>query len=271
MPAKPSPPVAGRVIVTRPQPQADDWARRLGSLGADAIALPLLRIDADAAFAPAVQQCWRTLTAGSLVMFVSPNAVVSFFAHRPVGVSWPCDVLAAATGPGTAAALQGHGVPAGLILSPSADAERFDAECLWADVLSRQAWAGRTVWVVRGETGRDWLADTLRAAGATLHLLTAYRQLPPTWNELAEQQLADVANAPMRHAWLFSSSRAVEYLADHVGGAAAWPALRAVPALATHPRIADSAREAGFNAVHAVRPDPAAVTELVHGLWGRRR
>jgi len=259
--------IAPCIIVTRPQPQADAWVARLGALGASACALPLLQVQDDPAFAPAVMQAWHDLAQRQLVMFVSPNAVLRFFAHRPAGQAWPQGVQAAATGPGTVAALREAGVPMTAIAAPRPDAPRFDAEALWVDALSRRHWAGRSVLIVRGEAGRDWLADTLRQAGAEVHFLCAYRQQPPAWDAGARALLDAVAAQPQAHRWLFSSSSAIghlsDYLAAHLAEAPLLAGVWAVPALATHPRIAETARAAGFVQVGQVPPDPQAVLDAL--------
>ena len=62
---------------------------------------------------------------------------------------------------------------------------------------------------------------------------------------------------PARHAWLFSSSEAVQHLRSLAPGADWSGAL----ALASHPRIAAAARAVGFGRVEAVSPTPASVAE----------
>ncbi len=142
-------------------------------------------------------------------MFVSANAVVHFFAAAPPGRGWPAGVLAGSTGPGTSAALRSAGVPVPLLVEPAADAPKFDSEALWERLASRQ-WAGLSVLVVRGEDGRDWLAETLRERGAAVDFLAAYRRGRPH-SAIAEQALLQQSLAdPAGHLWLFSSSEAVE-------------------------------------------------------------
>ena len=263
--------VAPTVLVTRPQPQADAWVARLQAAGVSALALPLLRIEPDAAFLPAVARAWQTLAGGGwhLVMFVSPNAVLQFFEQAPASghEAWPTATLAGATGPGTVAALRAAGVPEAAIAQPAPTAPSFDAEALWRDALAARDWSGRAVLIVRGETGRDWLADTLRSAGAQVETLAAYRQRGPDWQgedaSLARnlQWLGGAAaRGEQRPVWLFSSSQAIAHLCDDQAAPGAGPAdVRDWPALATHPRIADTARRAGFRSVREVRPDVAAV------------
>ena len=250
------------VVVTRPQPQADEWVARLQALGQSAVALPLMRIERALAFDAAVAEAWQDLARHRLVMFVSPNAVLAFCAARPTGVRWPETTLAAATGPGTVAALRAQGVPVACTVAPPMDATTFDAEALWTHALAGRDWAGQSVLVVRGEDGRDWLADTLRQAGASVACLAAYRRAPPVWPGALHDTLVAVAAQPARHAWLFSSSQCIAHLLAP-DAPAADPVLRlavlTVPVLTTHPRIAETARRCGFGVVVPVTPDPVAV------------
>lgn len=251
------------VLVTRPQPQADDWVARLQALGAPAQALPLMRIVRREGFDAAVRAAWSDLARHRLVMFVSPNAVLAFFAGRPEGAAWPAQTLAGATGPGTIAALRAQGVEARSIAAPPEDAASFDAESLWRHALAGLDWSGQLVLIVRGEDGRDWLAATLRQAGARVDCLAAYARAEPAWTAAECAALAAVGRDPAAHVWLFSSSQCIAHLLAAPLEAGATAALRRVPALATHPRIAETARAAGFAAVVPVRPDPLEVRQAL--------
>ena len=101
-----------RVLVTRPAEQAAPWVERLRERGLVAEALPLIEI-APAADASALRSSWAGLATCRLVVFVSANAVLHFFAARPAGLDWPDGVDAGAPGSGTADALREAGVPAG--------------------------------------------------------------------------------------------------------------------------------------------------------------
>lgn len=250
-----------RVLVTRPQPQADEWVERLRAAGVDAQALPLLGIAPADDPAP-VDAAWAALAgaaAPALVVFVSPNAVASFFDRRPMGVAWPAKTLAAAPGPGTAAALVARGVAN--VEQPAADAAQFDSESLWLRLQARD-WRGARAWIVRGEGGRDWLADTLRAAGAEVTFVQAYRRGAPRLDAAERQRLADALAAPREHLWLFSSSEAVGHLRTLAPGAD-WAAAQA---FASHPRIAEAARVLGVGTVHEVRPEFDAVLAALRRL-----
>ncbi|MEK8048970.1 uroporphyrinogen-III synthase [Ideonella sp. DXS22W] len=248
------------VLVTRPQPQADEWVGRLQALGLPASALPLLAIG-DAPDAAAVRAAWATVPSRTLVMFVSPSAVERFFAQRPDAAVWPATVWAGSTGPGTARALRTAGVPAAAIVSPPEADGRFDSEALWRCLQPRRDWQGGSALIVRGEGGRDWLADTLRAAGAQVAFVEAYRRGAPVLDAAQQARLAVALDRPAAHAWLFSSSEAVGHLPQLAPGADWSTSL----ALATHPRIAASAQALGFGLVRQVSPSPEAVADALAG------
>lgn len=243
-----------RLIVTRPAAQAGPWVAALRAAGVDAVALPLIDIAPADDPAP-LQAAWRDLASYALVMFVSANAVQHFFAARPPHAAWPPGTLAGSPGPGTSAALRAAGVGDALV-EPAADAPAFDSEALWAR-LREHDWRGRRALVVRGEDGRDWLAQTLRERGAAVDFVAAYRRLAPAPDAAGQALLAAAQAQPATHAWLFSSSEAVARLRA-LAPAADWSASLA---LATHARIAEAARGAGYGRVLAVEPAPAAVVQ----------
>lgn len=252
-----------RVIVTRPQPQADAWVAGLVAAGLDAVALPLIEIAAAADPAP-LAAAWNDLAAIDLAIFVSPNAADRFFAARPAGRPWPTRTVAAAPGPGTARLLRELGVPPDRLVEPPADAPSFDSESLWPVLAARRDWHAARVLVVRGDGGRDWLGATLRAHGASVEQLAAYRRLAPSF-DAAQRKLLDAAQrAAATHVWLFSSSQAIDNLHAATAAAAAdWTSSRAV---ATHPRIAQRARRLGFGAVFEAAPSLSAVVACLQSI-----
>ncbi len=245
------------VLVTRPQPQADEWVARLNALGLQAHALPLLGI-ADAADTAALQQAQRSLAEHALVMFVSPSAVERFFAAGPSSAwpaEWPAATLAGSTGPGTEAALLKAGVPPACIVTPAAAEGRFDSEALWQQLHKRRSWQAASALIVRGEGGRDWLADTLRQHGAQVHFAEAYRRTAPVLDAAGQALLGQALAQPALHLWLFSSSEAVRHLPG-LSPQADWSASRAV---ATHQRIVQAALDIGFGDVQRIDVSPEAV------------
>lgn len=242
-----------RLIVTRPLAQAASWVADLRAWGVDAQALPLLDVAALDDTTP-VRAAWGRLEDFALIVFVSANAVQHFFAARPPGMAWPAALLAGATGPGTSAALRGAGLAAASIVEPAADSSKFDSEALWAR-LSTRDWSGRCVLTVRGEDGRDWLAQTMREHGAVPEFLAAYRRLAPTPGAAGQALLQAALADPAQYRWHFSSSEALHHLRSLAPGAD-WSRSHAY---ASHPRIAATARQLGFGVVEDVAPTAAAV------------
>ena len=237
------------VIVTRPRQEALRWVERLRTAQVDALALPLIEIEAVRDLRP-LHDAWRRLASYRAVMFVSANAVRHFLAHQE---DCAFTVRAWAPGPGTAEALREAGVHAAAIDAPAQDAGQFDSESLWQAVFP-QVRAGDRVLVVRGgdagarPAGREWLAERLADAGAQVDSVVAYERRAPAWGD-HERGLARKA-AGDGSTWLFSSSEAIGNLSALLPGQG-W---QGANALATHPRIAQAAHDAGFGKVLACRP-----------------
>lgn len=267
-----------RLIVTRVQPQARDWADRFESSGHEALVLPLIEVRglADPA---AVQAAWLTLSRYKSVMFVSRHAVDYFFRARPASASDAGSPAATATrwwatGPGTAHALLDHGVAPARLDTPPEESGQFDSETLWSKVQA-QVQPGDRVLIVRGDSvapdgssvvdndqgvGREWLAEHLRQCGAQVDFVVAYQRGAPIWMP-SQRGLAQSAAAD-GSIWLFSSAEALGHLQSLLPGQD-WSAARAV---ATHPRIAAAARSLGFGVVAQTRPTWEEVLASVESL-----
>lgn len=262
----PAPAAPRRAIVTRPERDATQWVVHLHARGIEAVALPLIAIrgcaspEARAAL-QAARDAWPRWRA---VMFVSTNAAHHFFDPPGTGAALFAGDPAAlpriwAPGPGTAQALRQAGVPAEAIDRPAADATQFDSESLWEQVAG-QVRPGDRILIVRGAqagsdgtdtvagTGREWLAQQIAAAGGQADFVAAYERGAPTLTP-QQQELARTAAAD-GSLWLFSSSEAVAHLQAALPEQD-WADARA---LATHPRIAQAAQDAGFGAVRQCRP-----------------
>lgn len=252
-----------RLLVTRPEPQASAWVEQLRTLGLDALALPLIAIQGPSDPEP-VHALWHQLNQARLLMFVSPSAVEWFFRLRPAGCFWPEHTLAAAPGPGTARALAQTALEAGLtlpqVICPDQDAAQFDSETLWP-LLQSLNWQDQAVWTISGgdrqdAKGRAWLSEQLRSRGAQVTSLLTYQRSAAQWSPEQQEAAHTAAQNPTAHRWLFSSSEAIDHLTDTLMPGQSW---QEATALATHPRIAERARLAGFGQVIATRPTPEAV------------
>ena len=240
------------VVVTRPRAQAPMLVTALERHGLRTHQFPLL----DIAPTPNLDDLRAALGDPSryaLVVFVSPNAVQQAFAAMPEGFRWPQEVPVAVVGPASAQALATHGVapPAHRVIRPDthADDARQDSEALYAR-LDVPSLSGREVLIVRGNGGREWLADQLREAGVSVRTVEAYRRSVPVPDAAAWAALRDVLAA--RHAWTLTSSEAVRNL-DDLARANLTPAevntLHGAPCFAPHARIVEQAESLGFRDV----------------------
>ncbi|PCI75909.1 MAG: hypothetical protein COB20_11860 [SAR86 cluster bacterium] len=163
------------VLITRPSNQADSMQRAIESDGAKALSLPLIEIKAlaDAQAIQDLKDKILQLDSYQSLIFVSNNAVSfggevinNFWPQFPIGV----DVIA--VGPTTAEAARER--LACEVIQPSSGMTSEDI--LRLSALSDVS--GRKVGIVRGQGGRELLADTLRERGAIVDYLEAYSRTP---------------------------------------------------------------------------------------------
>ena len=189
-------PLSGkRIVVTRPREHAALLVRRLEALGAEVAVVPLIAIESTADGGEVARILERG--AHDWIVFTSSNAV------RVVG-PFLTRVRArfAAVGPATAGALEELG------LEPSFIPERFAAGEI-AEGL--EPLAGARVLLPQSEIAEPLLADELRARGATVDVVEAYRTVArrPTDAERAMLSEAD--------AILLASGSAARSLAQNGG------------------------------------------------------
>ena len=198
----------GAVVITRPLAQARPLAARVAALGRTVELLPLLEIE-PLPDTSQLQAALARLADYALVAFVSPNAIDAAFAHIR---QWPPGVTLAVLGEGSRVALAAHGVTPqqAHIVSP-ADAAHSDSEHL-LQTLDLAALKGRKVLIVRGESGRELMADGLRAAGAEVDVVAAYRRSVPALTPALKARLS--ALLAQQNDWLITSSEALRGLLD---------------------------------------------------------
>ncbi|TAL97693.1 MAG: fused uroporphyrinogen-III synthase HemD/membrane protein HemX [Paraburkholderia sp.] len=245
------------VVITRPAGQSAALMAQLSAAGVAALEFPLIDIGEVGDAAP-LRAALASLEHYALVVFVSPNAVDRAFAHHDA--IWPHALPVGVVGPGSVAALARHGVeaPAYRVISPSVPADddtgRFDSEALFAALeaaLGTGGFEGRRVLIVRGDGGREWLADRLREAGAQVETVAAYRRIVPEPSISAWSRVhALLAGVP--HAWLLTSSEGVrnldELAREHLTAGEIAQLKRAM-LVTPHPRIAQTARGVGFDRI----------------------
>lgn len=163
-----------RVMVTRPLAQAEGMGRAIAELGGEPIYAPTICI-ADAEDPEELLSTLRRVEGFDWVVLTSVNAVDRFFsglqaAGRDVGAL--DGVSVAAIGPSTAAALADRGVTADLI------PERYVLESVAEALAKTGGLSGKRILLPRADVARAVLPELLRAQGAVVEEVTAYRVLP---------------------------------------------------------------------------------------------
>jgi len=242
--------VADSVVITRPAAQAGPLAARVAALGFKVTLLPLLEIHTLTGLEEQAQLAatLASLPDYDLVTFVSPNAIDCVFAQLP---SWPAGLPIAVVGEGSRSALAAHGVTdANASITSPADTARSDSEHLLL-ALDLPSLRGKRVLIVRGDGGRDFLADGLRAAGAEVHFMTAYRRAVPALTPALQSTLEQLLQH--HHDWIITSSEALrgllqllDLLRQQAGNDGIVVRMQQQHLIVPHARIAQTAAGLGF-------------------------
>lgn len=250
------PDLAGlRVLLTRPRGQNESLRARLLEAGAQVHQLPLLEIQ-PLAETPALRQQIMNLDRYQMVVVVSPNAakqalelIDSYWPQLPLGIDW------LTVGKGTAKVLRDYGIDA---LAPP---EGHDSEALLTLPRLQQV-AGDKVLVLRGEGGRELLAQTLRERGAQVEFAELYRRVVPA---LSARDLTEALVEFDPHAILLFSGSTFEHL---------WQLCQAQGVVLSGPslwlpseRVAEQVRAQGMERVHWMPAlDDEAIVQAL-GEW----
>jgi len=243
-----------QVLVTRPAHQAENLCRLIEQHGGVAVRLPTLEIvDCDDLLA--IQETLTHLDSFQWLIFVSVNAV-NFALKANDGKIRQFKVRQiAAIGKATANALEMAGVFVDLIPEPP-----YNSEALLA-MPAMQHVQGQRILIVRGEGGRDELANTLQSRGADVHYLNVYKRIMPSMNNaeiilLLEQNKLDVITA--------TSGEVLQNLLIMLD-ATCHRQLFTLPLVVVSDRIKQIATELGFKRIAvASSPSDEAILETVN-------
>ena len=237
-------PLAGRhVVITRPLAQAGHLAEQLAACGAIPVRFPVLAIHDVEDVRPLLDAAIR-LDSYDLVVFVSPNAVTKALDVMLRSRRWPDGLPAATLGRSSERELAARGVRT--IISPPV---RFDSEAL-LECPELQEMAGRRVLICRGDGGRELLAETLTARGASVEYLTVYRRGRPA---LDPAPLLKLWEAGQLDAVTLTSSEGLRNMIDMIGHLGhAW--LKKTPTFVPHQRIAEQAEAYGLRCIIPTGP-----------------
>ncbi len=253
-------PLAGkRILVTRAVHQAGKLSDGLRALGGEPVEVPVLEIRPPAGH-DAIDLALRRLDSYDWLILTSANTVRAF-AERAAELGLALapqrgTFKVAAIGEATAEAARKQGLPVTLI--PGA----YVAEAM-VEALAKQA-AGQKFLLGRAEVARDVIVDALRAVGAKVDVVDAYRNVMP---EAAPKLLCEALQQPIDAA-TFTSSSSVTHLAEAAKQAGIPFPLASVPAISVGPITSQTLREMGWEpAAEACRSDiPALVDAVVRAL-----
>ena len=202
-------PLAGkRVVITRAREQSGSLAKTLSALGANVVECPAISIAPLEDYAEMDAAIMR-LDAYDWVIFTSVNGVGAF-ASRLRELRRDTQSLRSrklgAIGPATAAALQKVGC------RPSFVPDTYVAEAILEQIGEL---SGARVLLPRADIARKALAEGLRAKGAEVDEIAAYRTVPGE----GSATLADLLSAGGVDAVTFTSSSTVRYTIESLASA----------------------------------------------------
>lgn len=151
------------VLVTRPEHQAGEIVAAIESAGGEAIRFPV--IDIEPLETPDVERKLEKLPPADITIFISANAVIFGLPYLDGEKT-----AVAAIGPTTRSTIESAGRHVDIFPSGGYDSEHLLEE------PELQHVSGRNIRIIRGEGGRELLAETLRKRGATVDYLEVYRR-----------------------------------------------------------------------------------------------
>ena len=234
-----------RVLLTRPAEESALLAASLSDVGIFSSSLPLLEIEA-LPVTPEQQAVWADLGRYCAVIVVSKPA--ARLGVQRLERHWP-RLPWFSVGAATAQVLADQGLD--VHYPPSGD----DSEALLALPALREAIA-RTdarVLILRGEGGRELLAERLREQGASVDYLELYRRFLPAYDPGVLMQRIQLERL---NGLVVSSGQGFLHLQALAGSD--WSQVARLPLFVPSPRVYEMARAAGAEKVVDCRGASAA-------------
>ncbi len=244
-----------RIVVTRTREQGSKLVEGLRALGAEVVEAPLIRIEPPASYAALDAALARIATYDALLVTSANTARV--LAER-ILPPWAVQPYTVAVGPATAAALRASGLRVDLQPEPAVAESVLRA-------LAPDA-AGKRMLLPQAAVARDVLPAGLRAAGAAVEVVEAYRTVP----EESSRALLTEVFAGGADAVTFTSSSTAENFFALLGEAAARAALGRAAACSIGPVTSATLRGYGIEpAAEARKHDVPGLIAAVRALLTR--
>ncbi|MCC6341647.1 MAG: uroporphyrinogen-III C-methyltransferase [Bryobacterales bacterium] len=221
-----------RIVVTRARGQACELSEPLRELGAEAVALPVIALEPPADPGP-LEAALARLDSYDWLIFTSANGV-RFFLERLDRSPYDLRRLRArlcAIGPGTRRALEALHLKVDLMPA------EYVAESL-VEAFAPSDLAGKRILLPRAAIARDVVPRELRARGAMVDVVEAYRTVAPAGSPALVKEIF-----ARRVDWItFTSSSTVKNFLALAGG----EALRGVKIASIGPVTSETIRMHGF-------------------------
>ena len=243
-----------RVLLTRPAEESATLAATLSEAGIYSSSLPLLDIE-PLPITPERQAVLRDLGRYCAVIVVSKPA--ARLALQQLDQAWP-HLRWFSVGAATAQVLADRGLD--VHYPQTGD----DSEALLQLPALREAIArpDARVLILRGEGGRELLAERLREQGASVDYLELYRRFLPAYDSGVLTQRIQLERL---NGLVVSSGQGFLHLQALAG--ADWPAVAQLPLFVPSPRVYEMARAAGAEKVVDCRGASAAALLVALGSF----
>jgi uroporphyrinogen-III synthase len=258
--------LAGRtILVTRARHQAGRLAEALRARGATVLEIPAIAIEAPPSYVP-LDVALQDIAAYQWLIVTSANGAQALRARMDeLGLAPDhfAQLQVAAVGSATAAMLREAG------LRVTVTPREYVAESLVEALGDRVA--GQRVLLARAMVARDVIPDALRARGATVEMVDAYRTIIPAESVTAIRTVFGPEGRVPDAATFTSSSTVTNFLAlVEAAGATVPPAMKAV---SIGPVTSATLREHGWEPAGEADPHDLgglveAVVRAVAGLRG---
>ena len=248
-----------RIVVTRSREQADELIDVLEGLGAEAIPAPTIRIAPPEDLAALDRACAEAATYDWLV-FTSSNAVDAFLDRllAATDVRELKGVRICTVGEATASRLARYGIRVDLM------PQVFRVESLVEALRSSGDLRGKRILYPRADIARDVLADELRALGAEVADVVAYRTMVGTPERDGDYDIYRMLLDRQIDAVTFTSASTVRNFAEILGRDQAADLLRTTVVASIGPVTAEAAQQ--LDIATTVMPERYTIPDLVDAL-----
>jgi uroporphyrinogen III methyltransferase / synthase len=248
-----------RIVVTRARDQASDFVEMLEERGAEAIHAPAIRIAPPEDVEPLDDAC-RSIADFDWLVLTSVNAV-DYLMRRLLAVSDIRElkgVRICTIGSSTAERVRRYGIRVDLV------PEEYHTDALIEALRACGDFAGRRFLLPKGDIARELLADELRARGADVTEVVAYRTLLASTERDTDQDVYRMLLDHRIDAVTFTSASSVRNFVQMVGEDQAVDLLRATTVACIGPVTAEAAQQLGI--ATSVMPERFTIADLVDAL-----